>query len=302
MPDGVVSSTFIARSPPLARSRAEALSELLDGAREPAALAVSVVEADETRDLWQVEALYGEAPSRDALAGLGPEAAHLDVGPLPDTDWVALSLEGLAPVRAGRFVVHGGHDKALPAGGVRLEITAATAFGTGHHATTRGCLMALDRLLRRRRPRLVLDMGSGTGVLAIAAARASRARVLAVDIDPEAVRVTRRNARLNGVAGLTQAALALPAAGPRYDLIVANILAGPLVDLAAPLAARLRPGGALVLSGLTVDQERQVAAAYRTRALRLDRRLRIDRWSVLVFTRAPKRKGPTGLSPVGPSP
>jgi ribosomal protein L11 methyltransferase len=160
------------------------------------------------------------------------------------------------------------------------------AFGTGHHATTRGCLIAADRWLKRRRPRRILDLGSGTGVLAIAAARVSRAPALAVDIDPEAVRVTRENARLNRASDLVKAAFAMPrGAGAQYDLIFANILAGPLVELAPDIVPRLASGGALILSGLTVDQERQVAAAYRNRGLRLDQRLRLDTWSILVFTR-----------------
>ena len=282
--------TFIVRSPPLARAEAEALSETLSEAAEPQSQAVSLVEADERRDLWQVEALYEEAPSRAALSELGVEAAELSIELLPDTDWVARSLEGLAPVRAGRFLVHGSHDRNLPPGGCSVEIAAGTAFGTGHHATTRGCLIAADRLLKRMRPRRILDLGSGTGVLAIAAARAVRAPALAVDIDPEAVRVTRANARINGASSLVKAALALPANSERrYDLIFANILAGPLVDLAPELVARLGRGGALVLSGLTVDQERQVAAAYRNRGLRLDRRLRLDNWSILIFCQAQGR-------------
>lgn len=293
---------FVVRSPPLAREQAEALSEELSEAGEPQAGAVSLIEADEGRDLWRVEALYEEQPSPAALAALGPDAAVLNIEFLPDTDWVARSLEGLAPVRAGRFIVHGSHDRDLPPGGCAIEISAGTAFGTGHHATTRGCLIAADRLLKVRRPRRILDIGSGTGVLAIAAAKLARAPALAVDIDPEAVRVTRENARINGASGLVRAVQSLPARGAAAgaarccDLIFANILAGPLIELAPKLVARLEPGGALVLSGLTVVQERQVGAAYRNRGLTLDRRMRLDNWSILLFTRpGPQRKSSARL-------
>jgi ribosomal protein L11 methyltransferase len=300
-------ATYIVRSPPLARGKADGLCETLSDAIEPEAQAVSLIETDERRDLWRVEAYYEEAPCLAALGRLGLAPAELSIELLPETDWVARSLEGLAPVRAGRFIVHGSHDRLLPPGGCSVEISAGTAFGTGHHATTRGCLIAADRLLKRRRPRSILDLGSGTGVLAIAAAKLAHAPALAVDIDVEAVRVARDNVRLNGASNLVKAALALPAGGAaganrRFDLIFANILAGPLVELAPELVARLEPRGALVLSGLTIDQERQVAAAYRIRGLFFDRRLRLDNWSILVFLRPAraKRKGPAGHYLPGP--
>jgi ribosomal protein L11 methyltransferase len=290
---------FVVRSPALPRAAAEALCETLSEASEPEAGAVSLMEADERCDLWQVEAYYVESPRLTALTELGLDAAGLSVEPLPDTDWVARSLEGLAPVFAGRFIVYGGHDRGrLPPGGIVVEIAAGTAFGTGHHATTRGCLLAADRLLKRWRPRRILDLGAGTGVLAIAAAKTAKAPALAVDTDAEAVRVTRENARLNGVSDLVRAALVLPAAGraggaiQRFDLIFANILAGPLVALAPRLAPRLETCGTLVLSGLTIDQERQVTAAYRNRGLRLAWRVRLDNWSTLVFIRPGKPSTP----------
>jgi ribosomal protein L11 methyltransferase len=206
-----MSATFILRSQPLARAEAEAMSETLVDAIEPEPQAVSLVEADETRDLWRVEAYYEDAPVTRSPGAAGAEpgrprhralARHRLGGALARRPGAGARR----PLPRPRQPRH-----ELPPGGTRLEITAGTAFGTGHHATTRGCLLAADQWLKRHRPRRILDMGSGTGVLAIAAAKVSRARALAVDIDAEAVRVTRDNARLNGACDLVKAALALPA-------------------------------------------------------------------------------------------
>lgn len=291
--------TYVLRSPPMSHSEAEALSSALEGV-EPLAGAVSIIEVDERQGLWRVEAYYAEEPTTEAVARLAVQAGPFAVERLEDADWVARSLRGLPPVRAGRFIVHGSHDRArLPPGGVRIEIDAGAAFGTGHHATTMGCLQAFDRVLKRGRPRSVLDVGSGTGVLAIAAARAVRARTTAVDIDPQAVRVTRANAITNGVPALLKARRiektperAYARLG-RFDVLFANILAGPLLALAPHLARKLAPGGTLILSGLTSDQERQVTAAYRNRGVILDGRIRQDEWSTLIFRR-PERQRPTG--------
>ena len=199
---------------------------------------------------WDVTVHFADAPDRALLRQLVTNAAGEDIarGIALDTvearDWVKASLEDLVPVPAGRFVVHGQHDRARVAPNkVGIEIEAALAFGTGHHGTTRGCLLALDRILKERgRRRLrVLDIGTGTGVLAIAAARALRAPVLASDIDAEAVRIARDNARLNGCAALVQCLHAAGLASPRFrarapfDLVFANILLGPLTRLARPM-------------------------------------------------------------------
>jgi ribosomal protein L11 methyltransferase len=281
---------------PLAEAQALATRIEEDLAAEP--LAVTTNEVDEALSLWETVAYFAERPEAEALRQrLG--FADAVIAPLPDTDWVRKSLEGLAPVAAGRFFLHGSHDRGQRrAGGIALEIDAGTAFGTGHHGTTEGCLLALDALLKRQKPRRILDVGCGTGVLAIAAARASGMPALASDIDPEAVRVTRLNASRNGVAprltALTAAGLKdarLAAAAP-YDLIFANILARPLVALAQGLSRSLATGGHLVLSGLTRDQARWILATYRAHGLVPVSRIGIGNWMSLVLTRPATKKRP----------
>jgi ribosomal protein L11 methyltransferase len=212
-------------------------------------------------------------------------------------DWVRRSLEGLAPVATGRFYLYGSHDSARRrAGGISLEIDAGTAFGTGHHGTTAGCLVAFDALLKRASPRRILDLGCGSGVLGLAAASALRRPVLASDIDAVAVAVARDNARNNRI-GPWLAAVSAPglkhrriAADAPYDLIFANILARPLIALAGDLAHRLAPRGSVILSGLTRDQEQAVRAAYRNRGLVPESPLRMGNWSTLVFRKAGPRE------------
>lgn len=252
-------------------------------------LAITITETDAARSLWEV-ALYFEtaAEAEAALAIEGLKDGR--VAAVPERDWVRQSLDGLSPVAAGRFFLHGAHDRSRRrSGGISFEIDAGTAFGTGHHGTTEGCLLALDRLLKRRRPRAVLDLGCGTGVLAIAAARATGRAVLATDIDAEAVRVTRANAGLNGVGPLVRSLAASGLSHPQiaasapFDLILANILARPLVALATGLAAALAPGGTLILSGITLDQIRWITATYRSRGLILDGQIRRGEWGTLIF-------------------
>ena len=253
---------------------------------------------------WQM-ALYFSAPPDEkavraamAAAAGAKAAAALRFARVAATDWVRASLAGLAPVAAGRFVIHGAHDRArVPPNRIGIEIEAALAFGTGHHGTTRGCLVALDRICKARHPHRraprILDLGTGSGVLAIAAARALRVGVLATDIDREAVRVARTNARLNHAgamvnavqaAGVTAASLR---AGAAFDLIFANILLGPLLRLAAPLRRLAAPGAHIVLSGLLPVQANAIIAAYRP--LVLERRTTLDGWSTLVFRRHIRR-------------
>jgi ribosomal protein L11 methyltransferase len=261
-------------------------------------LAVAITETDEAGGLWDVVAYFADE------AEAGAAARHLAIAgarlaPLPAQNWVRQSLEGLAPVAAGRFYLHGSHDRARRrAGGISLEIDAGTAFGTGHHGTTEGCLLALDAIAKRARPQRILDVGCGTGVLAIAAARSLHRHVLATDIDPEAVRVTGLNAAANGAGALVQAIIATGLKDPRitaaqpFDLVFANILARPLIHLAHGLARALAPGGHLVLSGLTRDQVRWVLAAYRNRGLVPVVRLARGNWATLVLARPPMKKRP----------
>ena len=211
---------------------------------------------------------------------------------LPARDWVRENQESFPPRRIGRYFVHGSHHRGgVPAGAIGLLIDAATAFGTGEHASTEGCLRALDNLARRRRYRGILDMGTGTGILGIAAAKTFVRTVLAVDIDPGSVRVARENARRNGVARRVST-FGSPGFHSRrvrahrpYDLVLANILARPLALMARDLRCALAPGGVAVLAGLIDWQESYVLAAYRLQRLRLVRRIAVDGWRTLVLRR-----------------
>ena len=245
---------------------------------------------------WDVTAHFADPPDQPLIRELVANAAGADIaaGVAFDTveakDWVKASLEDLVPVPAGRFVVHGQHDRErIAANKIGIEIEAALAFGTGHHGTTRGCLLLLDHVLKARRPRRVLDLGSGTGVLAIAAARALHEKVLASDIDPPSVQVARDNARLNVAGHLVQAVRATGFSAPQFadaapfDLVLANILANPLRQLAAPMARHLAPSALVILSGLLTHQAPGVIAAYRARGLVPVRHLRIEGWSSLLL-------------------
>ncbi|MEI9888494.1 MAG: 50S ribosomal protein L11 methyltransferase [Rhizomicrobium sp.] len=235
-----------------------------------------------------VEALYAESPDAAFLSTLVGRSVAVEA--LPDQDWIRLSQEGLPPVRAGRFFVYGAHDAGeVPHGVIPMRIEAGMAFGTGHHETTALCLAALSDLARRRRFRNVLDLGCGTGLLAIGAAKLWRRKVLATDIDPVAVEVTRENARANGAAPLVRAVTAEGLTNPAirgaapFDLIVANILASPLTQLAPSIAGALARGGMLVLSGLLTWQENLVVSFYTPHGLILRARRRDGPWSALVL-------------------
>ena len=258
----------------------------------------AAVAAFEQADGWSVEIHFENEPDRDQIRSLvhavageaGVSAVRFET--LAPHDWVRSSLEGLKPVYAGRFMVHGAHDRAsVRSPRIGIEIEAALAFGTGHHGTTRGCLLALDRISRAARPRRILDVGTGTGVLAIAVAKGLRQRVLASDIDGRAVRIAVENARHNGAAPLIEVVHAPGLAGPRirahapFDMVFANILLPPLRLLAKPLAHLLTPDAYVVLSGLLPAQSNAALAAYRAQGLRLQRKIVLDGWTTLVLER-----------------
>ncbi len=248
---------------------------------------------------WDITVHFAEPPDETSIRELVGIAAGGDVAQeiafdtVEARDWVKATLEELVPVRAGRFIVHGQHDRStIPPNKLGIEIEAALAFGTGHHGTTRGCLLLLDHVLKAWRPRRVLDLGTGTGVLAIAAAKALRAKVLASDIDPLSVRVARDNARLNVTGNWVTTIQATGFSAPQFasrgpfDLVLANILANPLRQMATPMAHHLAPSARVILSGLLPHQAQSVIAAYRARGLVLERHLKIEGWSSLLMRNA----------------
>ena len=273
-----------------ARRVANLVAESLD----PAEAACAAFERADGR--WQVDIHLRHRPDpaalRELIAPAGGEALAdtLTVERVAPRNWLKEGLIGLRPVRAGRFVVHGAHDRArVPSHCIGIEIEAGMAFGTGHHGTTRGCLLALDALARRHRPRHILDLGTGSGVLAIAAAKIFRVPVLAIDIDPRAVETARANARHNGVGALVTvvraAGLHAPQAVARapFDLVLANILLNPLQRLAAPMARQLMPNARVVLSGVMESQANAALAAYRSQGLMLERSFVLDGWFTPVM-------------------
>ncbi|MDP9836815.1 ribosomal protein L11 methyltransferase [Neorhizobium huautlense] len=262
--------------------------------------AVGTTEIDEKKDIWEASVYMMAEDEADVHARIAealseefPDAV-IEREIIPDIDWIAKSLEGLKPVRAGRFLVHGSHDRdKVRSGDIAIEIDAGQAFGTGHHGTTAGCLETIERVLNAENPRNALDLGTGSGVLAIAVRKLRpMIPVLATDIDPVAVRVARENVRRNGIAN----GIALETApgfhspafdryGP-FDLIIANILARPLIKMAPQLVTHLSPGGSVILSGILAEQRWKVISAYSGAGLGHVRTIWRNGWVTIHLTKS----------------
>ncbi|HWL59202.1 MAG TPA: 50S ribosomal protein L11 methyltransferase [Paracoccus sp. (in: a-proteobacteria)] len=286
--------TWTALTQTAGRDAAEALAEMGDELT-PEPVGSGVFEIEDGRGRWEVGLYFTEAPDEVALALMAAAfgADPFVISELPEVDWVAHVKRELSPVEAGRFFVHGSHDAdKVPEGAEALLIEAAMAFGTGHHATTKGCLLALDRMIEAgAAPQRIVDVGCGTAVLAMAAARAFPVMVLAGDIDPVAVDVARANVIANGLDGRVECVEAVGFDHPLienaapFDLVFANILKQPLIDLVPDMAKNLAPGGKAILSGILTTQAKEVIAAYAAGGMPLERRDDHGEWSTLVVTR-----------------
>ena len=287
-------TTWTALTTLAAKSRADALGEALEDL-DPAPIGVGVFEIEDDSDTWEVGGYFVEKPDDIALSLLSAAhgAAEFAVSELPETDWVAHVKRELKPVEAGRFFVYGSHDAdQVPDGKIALLIEAAMAFGTGHHGTTLGCLRALDRLVEASETRKnIADIGCGTAVLAMAAKRVwPDARAIASDIDEVAVEVARANLKANGMEGAVETVEAAGfdheslAGDRRFDLIFANILKGPLVDLAPDMARAVSQGGTIILSGILKEQAEDVVDHYERVGFNLTNREDIVDWATLIFT------------------
>ncbi|ATQ55693.1 50S ribosomal protein L11 methyltransferase [Paracoccus yeei] len=287
-------STWTALTQTAGREAAEALTELAEDLT-PEPVGTGIFEIEDGRGRWEVGLYFTERPDELALALMAAAwgADPFVLSELPEVDWVAHVRRELSPVEAGRFFVHGSHDAdRVPEGAEALLIEAAMAFGTGHHATTRGCLLALDRLVSEGfQPRRIVDVGCGTAVLAMAAARVFPVIVLAGDIDPQAVDVARANVIANGLLGRVECVEAvgfdhplIEGAAP-YDLVFANILKQPLIDLVPDMARYVAPGGHAILSGILATQADAVVAAYAAGGLALETREDHGEWTTLVVRR-----------------
>lgn len=273
------------------RETAEAAAEAIDANPLLESATYSILEEDETNGVWRIDAFPVTRDEANGIeATLKAHGLETLVEDLMDADWIAMSLSGLPPVRAGRFFVYGAHDKGkVPSDTINIRIEAGAAFGTGHHGTTVGCLEAFETVLASGAPKRVLDVGTGTGVLGIAAALTGSGAVIGTDIHAPSVRIAAENAEINGAEAVfvEDADLSHPAvaAGRPYDLVFANILARPLIDLSGAIHGVLRPGGQAILSGLLRAQEPEVVAAYAELGFEVEQVIHHDAWSALLLKR-----------------
>ncbi|WAC49548.1 50S ribosomal protein L11 methyltransferase [Asticcacaulis sp. SL142] len=278
---------IVARGP---RAIAEAAASAIDDDAFLEGATYSILEEDEDKNIWRIDAFPTTEEESERLQEVLADYADLKLTTeqLADADWLAMALSGLPPVRAGRFFVYGAHDRGKrPLSAVNLRIEAGAAFGTGHHGTTVGCLMAYNDLLKKYRFERVLDVGAGTGVLAIAAAKTGTKFAVGTDIDPISVRISNENTKLNQAKARFVWANGLNHKDVRqdapYDLVFANILARPLVGLSHSIRGALKPGGIVILSGLLRTQERFVKGAYLSHGFKVVRRIHRDAWCTLVM-------------------
>lgn len=272
-----------------AKAKAEELYQKMDAAFEDDAYPLAITEIDEAKAIYEVS-LYVEEDEKAVVQTrlaqiLGVNQDEIEIEVLPDIDWVQHSLEGLNPVRAGRFFIHGSHDrdKVMP-NDLAIEIEAGQAFGTGHHGTTVGCLELLAEVMANEKPQNALDLGTGSGILAIGMALIAPIRILATDIDPIAINVAKENFELNGVSDTITAITAtglddneITSRAP-FDLIVANILANPLIELAPQMVPAKAKNGSIVLSGILEEQHDRVVKAYQDQGAKYIKTLHHEGW------------------------
>ncbi len=272
-----------------AKTKAEELYQKMDAAFEDDAYPLAITEIDEAKAIYEVS-LYVEEDEKAVVQTrlaqiLSVNQDEIKIEVLPDIDWVQHSLEGLNPVRAGRFFIHGSHDrdKVMP-NDLAIEIEAGQAFGTGHHGTTVGCLELLAEVMANEKPQNALDLGTGSGILAIGMALIAPIRILATDIDPIAINVAKENFALNGVSDTITAITAtglddneITSRAP-FDLIVANILANPLIELAPQMVPAKAKNGSIVLSGILEEQHDRVVKAYQDQGAKYIKTLHHEGW------------------------
>ena len=275
---------------------ARKLQSVFDTAFEEDGFAIATFGDVDDPDNWSVSIYADETESENLyqrLTSLIQDAdvtVSFEIENIPDTDWVAKTLQELHPVRAGRYLIHGSHDINAPAANdISVQIDAGLAFGTGHHGTTAGCLDMLSEIMKRQTFRNVLDLGTGSGVLAIAIAKSSQAHIMASDIDPVATTTARENTQINGVQVAVECVTSSGLAHRRFkeqapfDLVIANILANPLMSMACDISKHTCQGGYVILSGLLPHQRRMILAGFRQHGLIFVKSHIRENWLSMVF-------------------